>query len=180
MVCNDCVSSELPFYGLRNLNFVDSLDDDIKLNSDEIQVDEHLYALNARRGQLSFLHLNTQSLTSSFDEFRLTIEIYKFDVITLSETWLKNNSLLLNHVKIPGFMNEFRNRDIIRGGGVGAYISESINYKRRKDIKNRYPNLEHLWLEVRGKNKHRNLLLGTIYRSNRILDTKEWFMQMIC
>ena len=50
-VCNDCVLSGLPFYGLRNLNFVDSLDDDIKLNSDEIQVDEHLYALNARRGQ---------------------------------------------------------------------------------------------------------------------------------
>ena len=74
---------ELTFRGLRNLDLVNGFDDDIKLNSNETQVDEHLDALNARHGQLSFLHLNTQSLTSSFDEFRLTTEIYKFDIIRL-------------------------------------------------------------------------------------------------
>ena len=44
---------------------------------------------------------------------------YKFDVITLSETWLKDNALLLQHVNIPGYKVEFANRPNERGGGVG-------------------------------------------------------------
>ena len=98
--------------------------------------------------------------------------------MSLSETWLKDNQLLLNHVSIPGYIHEFRNKDGIKGGGVGAYIKESIKYKRRKDIENKHPNLEHLWIEIGGKNKNSSLLLGTIYRSRRILDTQQWFLEM--
>ena len=44
------------------------------------------------------------------------------DVITLSETWLKNNPALLRYVSVPGYSAAFRNRESIKGGGVGAYI----------------------------------------------------------
>ena len=59
---------------------------------------------------------------------------YPFDVLTLSETWLKDNRQLLEYVSIPGYNFEFRNRENIRGGGVGAYIKESVQYIRRKDF----------------------------------------------
>ena len=36
------------------------------------------------------------------------------------------------------------------------------------------PQLEHLWLEVPGRNRHSKPLLGTIYRSERMLDYKTW------
>jgi exonuclease III len=69
---------------------------------------------------------------------------YPFDVICMSETWLKDNPLLLQHVNIPGYSSEFRNRDSIKGGGVGAYINESLKYRRRSDIEKKEPSLEHL------------------------------------
>ena len=35
-----------------------------------------------------------------------------------------------------------------------------------------------VWIEIGGKNKNSSLLLGTIYRSTRILDTQQWFLEM--
>lgn len=47
-----------------------------------------------------------------------------------------------------------------------------------KDTENRYPTLEHLWMEISGKNKNSNFLLGTFYRSTRIWSTHLWFTGM--
>ena len=65
-------------------------------------------------------------MTSTFDDLHLVIQRYGFDVVTLSETWLKDNPQLLSHVSIPGYANKFRNRDKIKGGGIGAYIKEAF------------------------------------------------------
>ena len=92
----------------------------------------------------------------------------------MSETWLKDNELFLQHVTIPGYNCEFRNRESIKGDGVGAYTKESVKYKRRTDIENKEPNLEHLWLELAGCNKNSKTLMGIMYRSNRILTTTSW------
>ena len=78
---------------------------------------------------------------------------------------LKENNLLLQHVAIPGYVHAFNNRDRLRGGGVDIYIKESIKFKRRYDIEKRYPSMEHLWIEIPGRNRHSKLLLGTIYET---------------
>ena len=127
-------------------------------------------SLIMRPKHIKVMHFNTQSMASAFDELLLTIEQYPFDVISMSETWLKDNPLLLNHVTIPGYNCEFRSRDSIRGGGVGAYIKETLTFKRRSDIEAKEPDLEHLWLEFPGRNKHSKLLLGTMYRSEKNAD----------
>ena len=82
--------------------------------------------------------------------------------------------MLLEHVRIPGYIPQFRNRQGCRGGGVGVYIKESAKNKRRKDIENLEPELESLWLEISGRNKNSNLLFGVVYRSNRLLEKSEW------
>lgn len=69
------------------------------------------------------MHLNTQSMVSTFNEFALTVKSYPLDIITLSETWLKNQKELLEYVSLPGYATEFRHREVAKGGGVGAYIS---------------------------------------------------------
>ena len=92
----------------------------------------------------------------------------------MSETWLKDNSLLLQHVFIPGYELCYNNHNKCRGGGVGAYIKESIKFKRRHDIENLQPNFEHVWLEITGKNKNSNLLPGVIYRSDKIMCCNDW------
>ena len=100
------------------------------------------------------------------------------DIVTLSETWLKDNPALLEYVSVPGYSADFRNRELIKGGGVRAYIHESINFKRRIDIEKRSPDLEHLWLEVPGRNRHSKVLIGIMYRSTRILSGTDWLERM--
>lgn len=76
---------------------------------------------------------------------------------------MKDNPHLLNYVSIPGFSSVFRDRDKIRGGGVGAYIRDNIAFKRRTDIESIEPQLEHMWVEIPGRNRHSKMLLGVMY-----------------
>ena len=124
--------------------------------------------------QLKIMHLNTQSMVSTFNELLPTVHAYPLDIVALSETWLRDQLQLLDYVSIPGFVTEFQNREGIRGGGVGVYIKENINYKRRCDIENAHPELEHLWIEVPGRNKYSRPLVGVIYNSERMLGPSDW------
>ena len=83
-------------------------------------------------------------MVSTFDDLLFAIERYNFDVVCMSETWLKDNKLLLQHVSIPGYTQVFNNRGKARGGGVGMYIRETIKFKRRTDSENKFLSLEHL------------------------------------
>ena len=134
----------------------------------------HRSALTANPLHLSLMHLNTQSMTSTFDELQLLLNDYPFNVVTLSETWLKDNSLLLQDVSIPGFTATYRNRQQCKGGGVGAYIRDNVQFKRRADIERLQPEFEHMWLEFPGRNKNSKPLVGTFYRSKRIMDVHDW------
>ena len=48
-------------------------------------------------------------MITTFGNLLITINCYNFDVITRSETWLKDNNLLLQHVSIPGYVQAFNN-----------------------------------------------------------------------
>ena len=75
-------------------------------------------------------------MVSRCDEFLITINEYRSNVITISETRLKDNPPLLDFVSVPGYSTVFRNRQSIKGGGVGSYIRNDTNFKHRKDIEN--------------------------------------------
>ena len=148
--CHKCIGSLLPFY-------MDTLSDseqerensmDSAVENGAINRNAHLDALTQKAAQLKVMHINTQSMVSTFDNLLITLKDYRFDIVTMSETWLKDNNLLLQHVTIPGYSHAFRNRET-RGGGVGIYIKESIKFKRRTDIESRYSQMEHLWIETK-------------------------------
>ena len=85
-------------------------------------------------------------MTSTFDEFQFMVNDSKFDIITLSETWLKNDKHLLEYANLPGYKFCYRNRDEKRGVGVGLYIKDCITYRNK--IISLDNSLEHLWVEV--------------------------------
>jgi hypothetical protein len=87
---------------------------------------------------------------------------------------LRNHKELLDYVAIEGYVTEFRHCEVTKGEGVGAYVKDNIPYKRRYDIENTQPGMEHLWLELPGQNKHSKLLLGVIYRSNLLITASNW------
>ena len=163
----------LPFHSVRT---IDKPHEGINQNDSTFTeaANEYLEALTSRANQLKVVHINMQSMVSSFDELILMIKEYPYDVITMSETWLKNNPHLLNYVTIPGYSNTFRNRDDIRGGGVGVDLKDAIDFKRRTDIESIEPELEHISLEIPGRNKHSKLLLGVMYRSERMQNFETW------
>ena len=70
-------------------------------------------------------------MSSTFDEFQVILYQHPFDIITLSETWLRNDKNLLQYVKIPGYSFCYKNRDE-RRGGVGMYIQDTIKYTERQ------------------------------------------------
>ena len=57
---------------------------------------------------------------------------------------------------------------------MGAYIRDNIKYKRPKDIENTQLDMEHLSLEIQGKNKHSKLLVGNFYRSEAMHRPSAW------
>ena len=85
-----CYLKELPFFNTQNLS-----EKTISITHQTIQNNVHSEALEANGNHLSIAHLNTQSMSSTFDEFQVTLYKNPFDIITLSETWLRNDSNLL-------------------------------------------------------------------------------------
>ena len=84
--------------------------------------------------------------------------------MTLSETWLRNNVHQIAHIQIPGYSFAFKNRGEKRGGGVAVYLREELKYKERTDLMRLEPSVEHIWIEISGKNKNSNVLLGVFYQ----------------
>ena len=101
--CPNCTLSELPFFHSNELVDMPSIYENTSVFDSTL--DPHRDAIAMRPKQVSFIHLNTQSMTSTFDELLITVQDYGFDIITLSETWLKDNKHLLDHVSIPGYVN---------------------------------------------------------------------------
>ena len=165
-----CLISLFPFHNCPSFDMLDELDDTVRNNTDLISE-----TLKEHSKHLSVMHFNTQSMVSSFNEFQILVSQLPMDIITMSETWLKDNPALLDYVNLPGYTALFRNREGSRGGGVGAYINDSIQYKRRKDIEMIQPDMEHLWIEIQGRNQHSKALIGVIYRSERVgLNPLDW------
>ena len=88
----------------------------------------------------------------------------------MSETWLKNNDLLIKHVTIPGYDMLYKNREKVLGGRVRFYISNNLKYERQKHLESRFDELEHLWLKLPGC----SLLRGVIYRSPTFTNPSSW------
>ena len=104
--CPKCSLTEMPFYGQKDLQNTSVLSDCASLPEE----DGHLNALHERFKHLKIMHINTQCMVSTCDNLRLVIERFGYDIITMSETWLKDNQLLLDHLAILGYVHAFNHR----------------------------------------------------------------------
>ena len=142
----------------------------LPMNKKEVAVDNyintHVTKLKELETHIRICHLNTQSVTSTFDKFQFMVSEWKSDIITLSETWLKNDKHLLGYVNLFGCKFSYRNRDEKRGGGVSAYIKDCILCKIRNDKISLQYSLEHLWAEVKSKNKKSPYFIGIVYQTS--------------
>ncbi|XP_075153914.1 uncharacterized protein LOC142227324 [Haematobia irritans] len=94
------------------------------ISSDALK-DLHLANIN-----LNVIHFNAQSIvpsrtSSKIDEIRLVFSNNVFDVICISETWLKDH-IGNEAVALDGYNLHRMDRVASRGGGVCAYIRKSL------------------------------------------------------
>ena len=114
-----------------------------------------------RRG-CSVLHQNVRGLLTNFTAVEELISSNpKIDILTLSETHICTSENNDNLYKISGYNFEKRNRVCGKGGGVAAYVKNTINYVRRADLESR--KLENIVIEIILKNSN-NFLITTHYR----------------
>ena len=85
---------------------------------------------------------------------------------------------LLNAVDIPGFNKSDRNRDRLKGGGVGYYVKTDIKMKERmKDLMNLDESIEHQWIQIAGQKKSFNIIISNFYQTSSKLQDKLAFLK---
>ena len=120
---------------------------------------KEINSLLRKRG-LKLFHQNVRGLLSNKSMIDEVLQSFgKIDLLSLSETHLSTEPESM--MTIPGFTFEKLNRVKGSGGGVGAYISDRLNYIRRTDLET--PELELMWVEIIIKSS-RNILIGVMYR----------------
>lgn len=80
---------------------------------------------------LSFVHYNIQSIVTKLDI--LSTELYDFDILAFSETWL-GPSTLTEDINLESYLPpERKDRTGDNHGGVLIYVKDTLYYKRRLD-----------------------------------------------
>ena len=121
---------------------------------------------------LKIAHINVQSLMDSdhFSEFCSLFGDSEFDIIAISETFLKP-SITDSAVNLPGYFVYRKDRKVKRGGGVAVYVRDSLKCKilpcapRKADHKYDFTP-EYLLLEISFLST--KLLFSCIYRAPKI------------
>ncbi len=107
---------------------------------------------------LSICHINIRGISDTKISAIKTSLCEKFEIITLSETFLSPHSS--TDLSLPGYHAIIRRDRPTFGGGVAMYVKETIAYKRLYDFDCRY--LENMWIEI--NTREGKLLVCNIYR----------------
>lgn len=110
-------------------------------------------------------HFNAQSIapknsSEKLQEIRHLFNNCKYDVIGISETWLKNY-ITSTGISINGFQMVRNDRNWMRGGGVCLYVSKKLKVKVIDNFMNE-GNIETLFVEI-SLGKNNKILVGVIY-----------------
>ena len=95
-MCSTCIQSTLPFSKVKDLHVLMLINEAVEYQ------DQYINILSKHRCYKPVAHINTQNLPSSFDEFSLMMNRYQFDIVAVSETWLKDNRTQLEYIRING------------------------------------------------------------------------------
>lgn len=122
---------------------------------------------------ITICHANIRSLRSNDKLTHIRCDLAeKYDIITLSETWLSANDKSENFL-IQGFQGPIR-RDRSFGrlgyGGVLLWVRNNLVCKHRCEFDS--PFIENLWVEIRSL--HKKILVCVIYRTNSNTEVSFW------
>ena len=142
---------------------------DVYISAEEVNsyfVNDNLQETSSNNYQFSTLCTNARSIVNpvNFTKIGLiTMLDYKPDVIGVTETWEQPNSFA-QYKCLPGYTFVFNGRINHRGGGVGMYVKNSLNFcvfDNRSVMDEKI--FESIFINIQFLNKE--ITCGTIYRS---------------
>lgn len=100
--------------------------------------------LNYKCLSLDISHVNIRSLIANLGEFKNWVNNDHCDIVAVTETWLQAGSMI-DIVNIDGY--KFIRQDrLTRGGGVGMYIKNNLNFSIIFKISDEV--LECIWVKI--------------------------------
>ena len=109
---------------------------------------------------LRVVHMNVRGLELNFSKLCEYFNHFEnIDIFGVTETHLNENSL--SNISVQGFTFLNKRRNNGRGGGVGVYISEELNVKRRYDLETE--EIECIWFEIVYPNT-KSFIVSVMYR----------------
>ena len=159
-----------PFVAYENLISNEDVDPDLQFYTDNITDSQYydsenfnLYFKDNCNKTFSSIHFNVRSLPKHIDQltnFICGLNL-KFDVIGISETWMKENSPV---VQIPNYSFLCKGRQSKAGGGVGLYVKSDLDFTIRDDLSIDQAVCDSLFVEIRQKHG-KNIIIGVFYRA---------------
>ena len=70
------------------------------------------------RMELKVLYMNAQSIRSKVDELEAQLEVGRYDIVGITETWLQEDRAW--ELNIQGYTSYRKDRQVGRGGGVSS------------------------------------------------------------
>ena len=127
---------------------------------------KRLDVLTKHHCHTSMTHLNTQSLPFSFDEFWYMMNKYKFDIVVLSKTWLKNNNSQLEYVHINDYKSEFKDRESKPEAELVSILKNIRILTFDTMLEELMNRLRFSWesIGVQSRNKNPSVLIGVVYQ----------------
>ena len=139
----------------QNINFNSNyyLEDGFKSCVSEMSTNNYIYFL--------LFYMNTRSTRNNLNKMLAYLETlsHKFDIIGLSETWLKESEADL--YDIPGYNHVTMPRVYAERSGVSLYVKNIFSYEVRKDLSFRNEYCECLFIEIADV---RPVLIAIVYR----------------
>ena len=161
------------------INECNDLSSDFFNNYDE-DVDELYAGINSRyhsvqefnnikidqKSTLSICHTNIASISKHSDDLHLTLTALKikFNIIGITEHKIHKDAVPSANIDIEGYRPFLYDPTGSSHGGTGFFISKSINFKKRDDLKfNSCGDYESTFIEIILPSK-KNIIIGCIYR----------------
>ena len=124
-------------------------------------IDEINHKLELYKHLIRVGHINAVSLPKYRDQISRVIKRTKFDILAVSETYIKNTTPK-NRYKIDGYKFFGENRENKNNGGVGIYVSDIFKAKRIKvNYKGIQPEIIFVEIEV----NNTKIIVSTVYKS---------------
>ena len=118
-----------------NLESNDESDKNI-LNCNYFSIDDFLKSKFPKKDSFSVFHLNIHSVNKNLEDLKILFGMldYKFDIIALTESKIKKDTVPIIDMNIPGYHPPLGQSTEANKGGVLLYISEKLSYKVRPDL----------------------------------------------